>query len=212
MRKMRNLREAVVARRGPGALALLVGALLLALGTAQAAAKPAAKPRYYFAVGEVKSEVPLDEELRAAARDVLIKDLSARPEFTQDLGGATPETLPEELRRRKLKGFNVTLKITAHDREPKPPKPGGRLKQLAVGVKVSVFGTTIPEAKLAFGGDGEATVEAEIIERRQAEEAAALSRDALVQAVKQAVDQAVGKLGETPSKPYNESKRRKPAK
>jgi hypothetical protein len=187
-------------------------ALVLGLGTAVAMAKPAAKPRYYFAVGEVKSDVPVDESLRVAARDVLAKDLSGRPEFTEDLGGATGEALPEELKRRKLKGFNVTLKISAYSQEPKPPRPGGRLKQLAVGVKVSVFGTTIPEAKLAFGGDGEAAVEAEIIERRQAEEAATLSRDALVQAVKQAVDQAVGKLSETPSKPYNESKRRKPTK
>ena len=56
---------------------------------------------------------------------------------------------------------------------------------------MSVFGTTIPEAKLAFGGDGEATVEAEIVERRKDEETAGLTKDVLVQAVKQAVDQAV---------------------
>jgi hypothetical protein len=74
-----------------------------------------------------------------------------------------------------------------------------------------VFGTTIPEAKLAFGGDGEATVEAEIVERRKAEEAATLTREVLVQAVHQAVDQAVGKLGDRASQPFNESKRRKPA-
>jgi hypothetical protein len=190
---------------------LAVAALALLIGSpGWAYAKPAPQPRFYFAVAEVKSDVPLDDELKTTAREVLEKDLAGRPEITQDLGGATGDALPEELRRRKLKGFNVTLKIAALDREPKPPRPGGRLKQLAVGVRVSVFGTTIPDAKLAFGGDGEATVEAEIVERRQEEEAAALSRDALVQAVRQAVDQAVGKLGQTPSKPYNESKRRRP--
>jgi hypothetical protein len=181
-------------------------------GAAVAASKEkSAKPKYYFAVSEVQDEAKADEATRLAARQVLQDDLAARPEFTSDLGGTTPDVLVEELRRRNLKGFHVTLKLTGLSQEPRPPRPGGRLKQLAVTVKVSVFGTTIPDAKLAFGGDGEATVEAEIVERRQAEEAATLTREVLVQAVRQAVDQAVGRLGERPSKPFNESKRRKRA-
>ena len=104
------------------------------------------------------------------AKEVLAAELASRPEFTSDLGGAAGDALPAELKRRNLKGFDVTLKLVSLTHEPKPPRPGGRLKQLAVGAKVSVFGTTIPEAKLAFGGDGEAMVEAEIVERRIAEE------------------------------------------
>ena len=77
-----------------------------------------------------------------------------------------------ELRPRKLQGFQVTLDIQSLKQETKPPRAGGRLPQLAVGVRVSVFGTTIPEAKLAFGGDGEATIEAEFVERRKDEETA----------------------------------------
>ncbi|HEY0706612.1 MAG TPA: hypothetical protein VGG33_07440 [Polyangia bacterium] len=169
----------------------------------------AGKAKYYFAVADVQDEAKADEATKVAARQVLQDDLAARPEFTSDLGDTTPDALPDELRRRNLKGFHVTLKLIALTQEPKPPRPGGRLKQLAVTAKVAVFGTTIPDAKLAFGGDGEATVEAEIVERRQAEEAATLTREVLVQAVRQAVDQAVGKLGERPSKPFNETKRRK---
>jgi hypothetical protein len=147
----------------------------------------------------------------AAAREVLQKELAARPEFTCDLGAPSDEAaLVAELQRRKLTGFNVSLKLVDLKREPKPPRPGGRLPQLAVGVKLSVFGATIPEAKLAFGGDGEALVEAEVVERRLPEETANLTRDALVQAVKQAVDQAVRKLALPPrAKPIDESKRRR---
>lgn len=204
----------------------MAGTLLLgAVGavSAQAASEPMAekaavdkgkggKPKYYFAVTDVKTEVAADEVTRKAAREVLEQDLAARPEFTSDLGATAPDLLPAELKRRSLKGFQVTLKLIGLVQEPKPPRPGGRLKQLAVTAKVTVFGTTIPDAKLAFGGDGEATVEAEIVERRQAEEAATLTREALVQAVHQAVDQAVGKLGQTASKPFNESKRKKRAR
>jgi hypothetical protein len=115
--------------------------------------------------------------------------------------------LAVELRRRKLSGFLVTLKIEELTRTPQPPRPGRPLPQLSVRLKLSVFGTTIPESKLAFGGEGEAEVVAEVVERRMEEEAAGLAKDGLVQAVKQAVDQAVAKLSQPVSKPYNESKR-----
>jgi hypothetical protein len=180
----------------------------------QSAVKAASnKPKYYFQVTETKSvDETVDEATRNAAKEILAADLAARPEFTSDLGVASGDesALPDELKRRKLQGFNVTLKIESLSREPKPPRPGGRLKQLAVNIKLSVFGTTIPEAKLAFGGEGEAGVEAEVVERRIEEEAATLIKDAMVQAVKQAVDQAVAKLSLPKSKPYNESKKRRP--
>ena len=177
-------------------------------GRAQAAV---AKPRYYFQIRDVQAKSETDARTLTAAREVLHEELSARPEFTSDVGAVGDEPgLVAELKRRKLQGFNISLKLEEVSQEPKPPRPGGRLKQLAVGVKLSVFGATIPEAKLAFGGDGEALVEAEVVERRLTEEAAALTRDALVQAVKQAIDQAVSKLALPKAKPLNENRR--PAK
>jgi hypothetical protein len=185
-------------------LALLVG---WASGPAVAAT---AKPKYYFQIREVNAAAEADAETLAAAKEVLQKELAGRREFTSDVGPVADEAaLVAELKRRKLAGFNVSLKLEDLKREPRPPRPGGRLKQLAVGVKLSVFGATIPEAKLAFGGDGEAMVEAEIVERRLSEETATLTRDALVQAVKQAVDQAVRKLALPRAKPLDESKRRR---
>jgi hypothetical protein len=178
---------------------------------ATGAPAPAKKPRYYFSVVEVKSATA-DEVTKATAQKLLAKDLTDRPEFTADLPGAgDPEAVAAELKRRKLQGFKVTLDIQSLKQETRPPKAGGRLPQLAVGVRVSVFGTTIPDAKLAFGGDGEASIEAEIVERRKEEETANLTRDVLAQAIKQAVDQAVAKLSQPKSKPFNESKKRRKA-
>jgi hypothetical protein len=188
----------------------VAGLVSLGLATgAQGAPGKANKAKYYFNVLEIRSTVAGDD-VKAAAKDILTKDLAARPQFTPDLGGASdPDAVAAELRRRKLSGFLVTMNIEKLAREPRPPKPGGRLPQLSVGVKVSVFGTTIPEAKLAFGGDGEAEIVAEVVERRMDEETASLTNDVLVQAVKQAVDQAVAKLSMPVSRPFNESKRRK---
>ena len=124
----------------------------------QAAAAPA-RPKYYFHVRDVNAVAAADAPTLAVAREVLHQELARRPEFTPDVGEVGDEAaLVAELKRRKLQGFNVSMKLEDLKSEPRPPRPGGRLKQLAVGVKLSVFGATIPGAKLAFGGDGEATV------------------------------------------------------
>jgi hypothetical protein len=189
-------------------------AVIAGLGLAMAGPAVAAKatsPKFYFAVIDVKSDVALDEATRATAKEVLAAELASRPEFTSDVGGASGDALVAELNRRHLKGFDVSLKVLSLTHELQDPRPGGRLKQLAVATKLSVFGTTIGEAKLAFGGDGEATVLAEVVERRLAEESKPLDKDVLTQAVRQAVDQAVAKLGQRASQPFNESKaKRKP--
>ncbi len=183
------------------AIGLLTGGGLVP--QAQAAA------RYYFVVGEVKGAPDTDESTKVAARTTLIADLAGRGEFTADLGNAATEgAVVDELKRRKLRGFSVTLRIDELAKALKPPRPGGRLKQLAVRIKVSVFGSTLPGAKLAFSGEGEASIEAEVIEKRMDQEAAVAVQDVLVQAVKQAVDQAVAKLSAPRAMPMNETKSR----
>ena len=63
-------------------------------------------------------------------------------------------------------------------------------------MQLVIFGATIPDAKLAFEGDGEAGVEAEVSEKRiAAGQRRRPPKAALKSAVKQAVEQAVVKLG-----------------
>src|SRR4051794_10485777 len=134
-------------------------AVLPAVGVS-AATRPAKRPRYYFKIVEVNVGKLNDPGLEESARELLGKELAARPEFTADVQAGSDEALEEELKRRKLRGFLVSLRIDELAKDLKPPRPGGRLKQLAVGTRLSVFGTTFPGEKLAFGGDGEAVVEA----------------------------------------------------
>ncbi len=189
----------------PISVVALVGLLAAADGVAKA-------PRYYFRVVEVKAPPATEAAVKDSARDLLAKDLAARSEFTSDVGGATePGQLLAELKRRRLDGFSLSLRIDEIRRELLPPKPGGRLKQLALNVKVSVFGTTLPTEKLAFSGEGEAGIEAEVAERRLDQEGATMLTEVLTQAIKQAVDQAVLKLSTPKSVPFNET-RRKPKK
>src|SRR5438128_1333431 len=101
------------------------------------------QPKYYFKVVQVNVGKNGDSDVAKVARELLEKELQSRPEFTSDIGEARdPAAELAELKKRGLRGFEVSLRLDKLAKDLKAPKPGGRLKQLAVDVKVSVFGTT----------------------------------------------------------------------
>ena len=179
--------------------------LLVATTVAAEAPARAAEPKFYFQIKEVTTAPDVDPAVKALAADALKAELAARPEWASDIGptaapGADQSALAAELAKRKLRGFDVTVRMENFKQEMKDPRPGGRLKQLAVNVQLVILGATIPDAKLAFEGHGEASVEAEVSEKKMAADSAMASKAALKSAVKQAVEQAVVKLGAmTPS-------------
>jgi len=171
----------------------------------------AAEPKYYFQIKEVTTAPDVDPAVKTAAVETLKAELASRPEWASDIkAGGDQAALTEELTRRKLRGFDVTVRIENFKQEMKDPRPGGRLKQLAINVKLVIIGATIPDAKFAFEGNGEAGVEAEVAEKRMAADSANASKAALKSAVKQAVDEAVVKLGAKPAAAPGGAK--KPAK
>ena len=72
-----------------------------------------------------------------------------------------------------------------------------------------MFGTTIPDAKLAFSGDGQSAREAEVSEKHLAGDTTLATNDVIKDAIKQAVDQAVLKLSIGKSGPMNEKHHKK---
>ena len=171
---------------------------VVAMTAAAAAPARAAEPKYYFKIKEVTAAPDIDASVKTAAVDALKAELASRPEWASDIGPAAeadPAALAAELSKRGLRGFEVTVRIETFKKEMKDPRPGGRLKQLAVNTRLVVIGATIPDAKMAFEGSGEAGVEAEVSEKRMEKDSANASKTALKSAVKQAVDQAVVKLG-----------------
>ena len=188
---------------------LVSAAIGCGLAAAVAGAALAATPKYYFQLRDVKAGPEVSPALKEYAGDALKTDLAARPEWASDIGAHGTDAVVAELKKRKLKGFDVTVRIEDIKKDLKEPAPGGRLKRLALSVRLSVFGTTIPEEKLSFSGDGEAGLESEVSEKRLEAEETSLTKDAIKDAVKQAVDQAVLKLSLGTSAPMNEAKRKK---
>jgi hypothetical protein len=186
---------------------------VLAATMSIAAAVPAraAEPKFYFQIKEVTAAADVDASVKTSAAEALKAELASRPEWASDIGaaGQDPTALAAELTKRKLRGFEVTVRIDNFKQEMKEPRPGGRLKQLGVNVKLTIIGATIPDAKFAFEGNGESGVEAEVSENRLAADRARASSAALKSAIKQAVEEANTKLGAT-TKPAGGGK--KPAK
>lgn len=152
------------------------------------------------------------------ARENLVTELRKRPEVVLELDGvpadAPPARIKEELQRRGLRGYEVTLRLLKVERALRPAPTGRRFRLLEQSVKLSLVGTLYPgDPQLALGGDGESAVQIEVgaqISQNQ-------ERDALTEAVKDAVSQAVAqglrKLSAGPTKPPKDPPRRRvPAK
>jgi hypothetical protein len=176
-------------------VASLTSVLFLSLGLSGVAQGQSSPPKYYFKVTNIIAE---DQSIIPVAKELLEKEIASRSEFTQDLGGAESEAAATaEMKRRGLRGYLINLRVMGFKQEEKPPVPGRVDPQMMVKVKLGVFGSTYPGGKIAFTGDGEATVTGEYKERRKDKDVADLTNAAIGAALKQAVTTAVTKMTNT---------------
>ena len=171
---------------------IALGISLLLTPALAAATEGSAKPKYYFRVSNIQVQ---DSKVIPLAKELLEKEVASRPEFTMDLGDANSEDAQiAEMQKRGMKGFQVSMRISSLRKDIKPPAPGHRDQQMAIDVKLAIFGHTIPGNKILFTGDGEASLMAEFSERLRDKEEERFTRTALESAIKQAVSTAVAKL------------------
>jgi hypothetical protein len=185
---------------------LLAGLALLLAPAVSVASRAGSK--YYFELHKIEATVPVDPEIRTFTGEALKADLATRPAWESDLGvGTQREAIVAELKKRKLNGFDLVVKIVRLKKDIKEPAAGSRNPQLSVSVRIEVLGTVIPGDKIAFSGEAEAGAEAAVPERRLEDETTSMFKDAIKAAVGQAIDQAVLKLTTPKAAPMNESKR-----
>jgi hypothetical protein len=178
-----------------------------------ALAQPAradATGKYYVVVRGVEEAEHAKSGMVDELKKLFVDEIKRHPEFTLEAPPGLPtdpEAMSNELKKRKLRAFELTLKVLDVVREEKPPAPGKQYKTLVRGIKLSVFGDTLPEKVMAIGGDGESQVASELGAHEDVEkEGKSLLVDASKEAIKQAVDMTVTKLNlagkpeKTPSK------------
>lgn len=184
-------------KRAGGAAVLLLGCAVAAVGAAAAPADAADKElKYYFKLVEVAGDI--EAPVRELARATLDRELRAHPAFLAELPSGAGAAA---LRRRGLRGFEVSLRVERLVVEPRPPREGGRMNQLEVALRLTLYGGEIPGRKLAFSGVGEATQISEVFESRLEQEKQDLLAEVMTDAVRQAIEQAVLKLSLPASAP-----------
>ncbi len=174
-----------------------------------ARSETSAKPKYYFKITSIYAE---DKSIIPIAAELLKDEVASRPEFTTDIGTEESEDAQiAEIRRQGMQGYQVSMRIENFKKEIKPPAPGKKDQQMAISVKLTIFGHTIPGQKMMFTGDGDASLMAEFSERLRDKEEERFSRTALASAIKQAVSTAVAKMtnAKLPSGPPKAKKGKK---
>ncbi len=161
---------------------------------------PAWATKFYVVVRGVEDAQGVHSGIKDEALRVFKDELGRHAELTLTPppglpAGDDPEALKDALKKKGIKALELTLRILSVTEEVKPPAPGKQYRQLVRGIKLSVFGDSLPEKVLAIGGDGESMVAAEIGANADlAREGKPLLVDASKEAVKQAVDMTVAKL------------------
>jgi len=187
---------------------LTLGAFVLAtLAMAATGPHPVwASPKYYFKVTNIHCQ---DKKLIPVAKELLEKEVAARPEFTMDRGEGSDEEGLTELQKKHMTGVQVSMRIANLKKDIKPPMPGKRDQQMAIDITLDIFGHTLPGKKVLFTGNGEASLMGEFSERLRDKEEARFTKTALESAIKQAVSTAVVRLNSPTIDGKRKVKRRK---
>jgi hypothetical protein len=173
-----------------------VVALLVISGAASAHERAA---RYFVKVRNVIEAPGVQSGFVDQAKNLLVDELKKHDAFTlewpADLPADDDEALITALRKRKLRAFEVTLKILDVKRGLDAPPPGKQYRVLKRGIKLSIFGNTLPDKVLAIGGDGESQVATEVGKQADIDkEGTALMAEATKEAIRQAVEMTLNKL------------------
>lgn len=174
--------------------------LSIAIALLAAGASSARAARFYVVVRGVEDAQGVHSGIKDEALKLFTDELGRHPELTLTPppgvpADAAPDALKAALKKLHMKGLELTLRILSVTQAVNPPPPGKQYRVLVRGVKLSVFGDSLPDKVLAIGGDGESQIGAEIGANANLEkEGKPVLMDATREAIKQAVDMTVQKL------------------
>ena len=183
------------------AAALLVGA-----HAHTSSAKSKQKPKYVFAVHQVKDKGGAPAEMPEMVRKQFVRAIDAHPDVVTSAGPGAPAPSNEaaykkHLKRRGLRAFKVNvdiLKFSKTVRNLEAPKRG---KRIDVTVKLRAFGETLPGRAMAFSGEGSAMLGIEVGRRVRPRDVQAALQEAGEVAVADALKACVDRLRRGHKKP-----------
>jgi hypothetical protein len=161
----------------------------------------AAPPKYFVVVRGVDESAGVHTGLLEEAKQLFTAELGRRPELMltppADVGKMPddPEAFKAVLLAHKMRAIELTLRILEAKGSLEPPPPGKPFQVLKRSIRLSIFGTTLPDKVMAIGGDGDAAISSDEKKNEDAErDGRDLALEAMKAAIVQAVDMTVAKL------------------
>jgi hypothetical protein len=202
LRVSRASRASVPRRLSRGRLAagLLLALLLGALVASPAAHAQAKRTQQYgFVIANIQAADGVPEDVAAAVRARLISAVDAHERLVATLPAdapdpsADPDAFAAFMKRRKLTPYRVTVEVTEYFKEA---ADGPRGQRLTVSVALRMFGETMPVRVMAFSAAGSATIKLDVGKTVRPRDTEVANRDAIAQAVDDALAQSVQRLDE----------------
>lgn len=189
-----------------GLLTVLLG--WLAASPAHAQAKGA---QYGFVIANVQPAEGVPDDVAAAVRARLTTAIDDHERLVATLPPDAPDPTGEPdkfaayMKKRKITPYRVTVEITEYDKEV---NDGPRGQRLSASVALRMFGETMPVRVMAFSTAGGATVKLDVGKTVRPRDVEIANRDAIAQAVDDALAQSVQRLDEKQKKGRGAKKKR----
>jgi hypothetical protein len=222
-----GFRASVLQRRGPrgplasSPLAMRLGLLLGLLASpvvAHAQREPRQPPgaaakraQYGFVIANIQAADGVPEDVAAAVRARLIAAVDGHERLVATLPadapdpGADPDAFAAYMKRHKITPYRITVEITEHHQEA---GDGPRGQRVSASVALRMFGETMPVRVMAFSTAGGATVKLDVGKTARPRDFEVATRDAIAQAVDDALAESVQRLDEKQKKPRGAKKKR----
>jgi hypothetical protein len=184
-----------------GALLVLLAGVWLAAGPAQAQGKRVVQ-QYAFVIADVRAADGVPPELAGVVQQRLVAAVDAHdrlatlPPDAPD-PAADPDGFTAYVKRHKLTPYRVTVEVTDHAEET---SDGPRGQRLSASVALRMFGETMPVRVMAFSATGAATIKLDVGKTVRPRDVEVARRDAIAQAVDDALAEAIQRLDEKAGK------------
>jgi hypothetical protein len=189
-----------------GLLAVLLGWLAASPSHAQSRGS-----QYGFVVANIQSAEGVPDDVAAAVRERLTAAIDAHERLVATLPADAPDPAAEPdkfaayMKKRKITPYRVTVEITDYNKEV---DDGPRGQRLSASVSLRMFGETMPVRVMAFSAAGGATVKLDVGKTVRPRDVEVANRDAIAQAVDDALAESVQRLDEKQKKGRGAKKKR----
>lgn len=194
-------------------LVILITGIML-LGLAGRTTHAGKKDTYYFLLYDIELASGIPPAIKDMVRTEITKAIAAHERLIEVLPADAPDpsTDPDAfnryIKKHKIQPYHVDVEVTEYRHEVEELPAPRRGQRLTVSIALRTLGETMPKRWMAFSGDGAATIKMDIGKRLRERDTQVANRDAIVQAVGDALTTSLAKLDakDTKKKPARKKK------